>query len=372
MENQLVTILRVKTPRLGSFVKDKLEEHGIEVFFTNEGLTQGEQYSPDEVLLKVKARQSEKAVARLLQLHGEYNLEKVSDDNSFTDLRRILVPVKLSKDCIDICKYAISLAKKQNAEIKLLYVYPDPTFNEPERHTASWEKYVRMELKEAHQKAQLKLVDFSKELKEQVPAELFNSVKLHYRMLKGSPVNVITAACKRYEPHVILMGAKTSKKAEGEFRGKTLIKVIEQSQHPVLAVPYSAVLKDKETINVMYATDFYDSDHSSLNKLLKILEPFNKKIHCVHIDLKENPKHPEKVAELNKMLIREYSQHKIKCELFKSDNIVKGFESFVEGYDIDIISLSKMKHSAWYKLFHKDLVRTLVKTVHVPILIFPV
>ena len=138
MENQLVTILRISTPQLGSFVKDKLEEIGVEVFFTNDKMSPGEQYNPDEVLLKVKAQQSEKAIARLLQLHKEYDLDKVKNDKNFTNQRKILLPVKLSEDCIDLCKYAIGLALKENAEIKVLYVYPDPNFNEPSRHTASW------------------------------------------------------------------------------------------------------------------------------------------------------------------------------------------------------------------------------------------
>lgn len=372
MEHQLITLLRITTPQLGSFVKDKLEEHGIEVFFTNEGMTLGEKYNPNEVLLKVKAGQSEKAVTRLLQLHKDYDLDKVKCDKSFEKFKKILVPVKLSEDCIDLCKYAIGLALKQNAEIKLLYVYPDPTFNEPERHSASWEKYVKMELREAFQKAQLKMVNFSKELKQQVPEEIFDKVKLHYRMLKGTPVNVITSACKRYNPDVILMGTKGKKKEDGEFMGKTLIKVIEKTQHPVLAVPLSAVFRGKDLLNVMYATDFYDSDNKSLNKLLQVLENYDKKIHCVHIDLQDDPKHEEKVAELNKMLEREYNEHNIKCVLFESDNIVSGFEEFVTANDIDIISLSKIKHSAFYKMFHSDLVSTLVAREKVPILIFPV
>ena len=71
MENQLITILRITSPRQGRFVKDKLEEHNIEVFFTNEELSEDEKYDPNNVLLKVKAKHSEKAIAMLLQLHKE-------------------------------------------------------------------------------------------------------------------------------------------------------------------------------------------------------------------------------------------------------------------------------------------------------------
>lgn len=372
MENQLITLLRITSSQLGHFVKSKLEEQNIEVFFTNEGLLPGDRYDPDEVLLKVKAKHSEKAVAHLIQLQKEYDLDKVKDNDSFTGLKRILVPVKLSDNCVELCKYAIGLAKKQNAEVKVLYVYPDPTFNEPDRHTASWEKYVRMELKEAHQKAQLKLVNFSKELKEQVPAELFDSAKIHYRMLNGTPVNVISDACKRYNPHLIVMGTKASKKGEGEFMGKTLVKVIDRTLHPVLAVPAGTTFKGKDKLNVMYATNFYDSDNRSLNKLLEILKPYDKKIHCVHIDLQDDVMHQQKVRELNKMLDKEYSEYNIKCILFESETLLSGFENFVKENDIDIITISKVKHSALYKLFHTDLSVELVASDNVPILIYPV
>lgn len=372
MENQLITLLRITTPYLGSSVKDKLESHGIEVFFTNEGLSMSDRYNPNEVLLKVKAKDTEKAIEVLLHLHKDYDLDTIKEDESFSDMKKILVPLKLGENRIQLCQYAMQLAKQAKAEVKVLYVYADPTFNQPDRRTASWEKYVRMEAQEAFQKAQLKLVNFSHELKKQIPKELFDSVKIHYRMLKGTPENVITAACKRYHPNVILMGTKSERNDKGEFYGKTMLKVIEHTQCPVLAVPAEASFKGKGMINVMYSTNFYDSDNASLNKLLDILKAYDKQIHCVHIDLRTNPHLKEKVQELNKMLAAKYSQHKIECILFESDNIVSGVDKFVEANDIDIISLSKKKHSTFYNLFHTDLSAKLVATGKVPILIFPV
>ncbi len=372
MENQLVTILRITTPHLGSFVKDKFESHGIECFFTNEGLTLGSKYNPDEVLLKVPVDQSEKAIKTLLQIHKDYDLDKVQEDITFSDLKKILVPVKLIDNSINTCKYAMLLAKKTNAEVKLLYVYPDPNFNEPEKHTASWEKHVKLELREAHRNAQLKLVEFSSELKKQIPKTLFDSVKLHYRMLKGTPQNVIADACERYIPDIILMGTRKNIKGSGGFLEKTIVKVIDQTNYPVLAVPDLATFKGKEKINVMYATNFYEADNSSLNKLLNILQPFEKVIHCVHINLQDNPHHKEKADELNKFLAKEYSEHDIQCELFESENMINGFNDFVETNNIDIISFSKRKRSAFYKMFHPSLLDKLVsRGGEVPVLIFP-
>ena len=368
----MVTILRIKNPALGSFVKDKLENEGIECFFTNEGLILGSKYDPNEVLLKVKTENSEETIKTLLQIHKEYDLEKIKKDDSLKDLKKILAPIKLSENCYPLIHYTLALAKKINAEIKFLYVYEDPTLTEDQKHTASWEKHVKLQLQEAHREAQKKLVEFSVNLKKNSPKELFDTVKFHYRMLKGTPEYVISDACERYNPDVVLMGIGKTRDEKSEFMDKTVIKVAERTNYPVLAVPGTVVPPEMEKLNVMYATDFYDSDNSSLNKLLTILRPFEKQIHCIHIDLHDDPNHQQKVDQLNKMLEKEYSDYNIQCKLFESDDITKGFTEFVEKNNIDLISLSKQRRSAFYKMFHTDILGKILITEKVPMLIFPV
>ncbi|MCF6357815.1 MAG: universal stress protein, partial [Draconibacterium sp.] len=237
----------------------------------------------------------------------------------------------------------------------------------------SWQKHLKMELQEAHENAQLKLVEFSDELKKQIPKTLFESVKIHYRMLKGTPQNVISDASERYKPDIILMGVLENIKRSGGFLEKTIVKVIEQSNCPVLAVPGLTTLKVKNKINVMYATNFYEADNSSLNKLLYILQPFEKEIHCVHVSLHKNPHYKEKEVELNELMAKDYGEHNIQCELLESENINKGFNDFVVKNSIDIISFSKMKRSAFYKMFHQSLLQKLISGgAEIPVLIFPV
>lgn len=373
MENQLVTILRISKPQIGSFVKNKFKAEGIECFFTNEGMTVGSNYNPDEVLLKVYANQSEKAIQLLLQLHKDIDLEKIEDDSLHSDIKKILLPVKLGDNCIELCKFAISMAKTNNAEIKLLYVYEDPSLNENVKHTVSWEKHVKLELQEANKKAQLKLVNFSNKIKKAIPKEMLRSVNLHYRMLKGIPEHVIIDTVERYKPDVVIIGANRKLGTDGEFHGKTISKVIEYSNYPVMVVPPEACCFMKEDkLKVMYATNFYESDNNSLNKLLNILRSFEKEILCVHFDFKNDATHKEKVNQLNKMLVNKYSVHNIKCIPFESKDLVSGIEKFTEKENIDIISFSKMKRSSFYKMFHTNLLQKMVNIEKLPMLIFPV
>lgn len=371
MENHLVTILRIKNPPLGNYVKNKFENEGIECFFTNEGLKLGSHYDPNEVLLKVKSYQSEKAVKILLQIHSDYDLNKTQEFNSTKDLRKLLVPINLSESSFPLIRYALALAKKIKAEVKLLYTYEDPSIAENIRHTTSWEKHVKIELQQAHQKAQNELVEFSINFKKNTPAEIREGVKFHYRMLKGTPEHVIPDACDRYQPDLVVMGIGKTKDDSIEFMEKTVMKVVEHSNFPVMAVPCSVEYHEKEKLNVMYATNFYDTDNTSLNKLLSILQPFDKQIHCIHIYSHDEPNHQEKVEQLNKMLEKEYSDYNIQCQLFESSDVVKGFSDFVEKNNIDLISLSKQKRSTFYKMFHTNILGKLLTNEKVPMLIFP-
>lgn len=371
MENQLVTILRITTPQLGSYVKDKFETHGIEVFFTDEGRVLGGKYNPDEVVLKVKSNDTEEAIKLLLQVHKDYDLDKISENHTFRDLKKILFPVLLTPHCIHYCNYAIQLAKEINAEIKILYVYEDPTIDESVKHTVSWQKHVRLQLQECNRNAQKKLFEFSLELKKNVPKELLETVNVHYRMLKGTPENVITEAADRYKPDLILMPTP-GELNKGEFFSKEAMKVIERTQFPVLTFPPTTQFKKEKKLSVMYATNFYETDNIALHKLLYALEPFEKEIHCVHIERRNDPDLQRKTDELNAMLAKEFSKYSIQFEVVEHDNLEKGFVKFVDANKIDIMSISKIKRSALYRIFHPSLLEKLVSFNKVPVLIFPV
>ena len=371
MEKHLVTILRITTPQLGSFVKNCLEAEGIECFFTNEGTTIGSEYNPDEVLLKVQSRDSEKAVKILLRVHKEYDLDKIHDDPSIAGLRKILVPVKLGPECLPVCRYAFALAQKINAEIMFLYVYPDPTIDESNKHMVSWEKHVKMELKEAHNQALKKLSEFSSELKKQIPENFWKEVKMHYRMLKGVPEYVIADAAERYSPDFILMGMKGNQEP-GEFSESTVSKLVGSVGFPIWVIPATVSAEVKDKFNVLYASDFADHDYVSLKRIMAVLHSFETQIFCVHIDTGDNGNIHEKAKKLEDLLKKEFGNQNIQFALVENDEVAKGIRSFAGQNGIDLISLSKMKRSSLYKMFHHNLLGKIVLAQNVPILIIPV
>ena len=140
MENLLVPIASFKKLHVGGFVKEKFELEGIDCFLTDEGFETTEDSIPKGFKLKVSLNDTEKAINVLLQVHKEYDLDKIRQDSSIKDKKKILVPVDIYGYSLNAFEYAFGMAEKTNAEIKLLYVYKDPAQSGPVKHTTSWEK----------------------------------------------------------------------------------------------------------------------------------------------------------------------------------------------------------------------------------------
>jgi nucleotide-binding universal stress UspA family protein len=372
MENQLASIASFKKLHVGSFVKEKFELEGLECFLTDEGFGITGDNVPKGFSLKVKVADTEKAVSILLKIHKDYDFDKIRKESSIKDKRKILVPIDISNYNFNACEYAFGLAERTNAEVKLLYVYTDPSLNGPVKHTTAWEKHAKIEAAEAYKTAQVNLVSFGQELRKHIGEERLNKVKMHYALLKGRPAIVIAALCKRYKPGLIIMGPKGKGEKKGTYMGSVTTSVIEHTKYPVLTVPKSAKYLGLELINIMYATDFNESDNTSLNKLLEIVSPFKTRIHCIHIDIESDKLKQGKVDELNLQLKKDYSKHDIQCSLIESSNIIKGFEEFISKNNIALISFSEPRHTLFYKIFHPNKLKKMVSTSKIPMLVFPV
>ncbi len=371
MENLLVTIATFKKLNVGCFVKEKFELEGIECFLTDENIKTTDN-TPQGIKLKVRANDTEKAVQVIMQVHKESDLDKIELSGSIPDKKKILVLIDFSESSINACRNAFIIAKNTNAEVKLLYVYEDPSLNRMAKNTTSWEEYEKIEEEETYKKAQANLLKFSDEMKEKIGNEILKDIKMHFTLLKGNREDVILALGKRYKPNFMIIGINECDENNPSFIGSIVTDVFEQTNFPILTIPKSASLKVDSLMKILYATDFHEADNTSLNKLLDIVAPYDTKIHCINIDYKSDSMKQSKVDELNKFLKQEYSQHDIQCSLFKSSDLVKGFEDYIESNNIDLISFSSHKRTVFQKMFLPNNLNIMVSTCKVPMLVFPI
>jgi len=147
--------------------------------------------------------------------------------------------------------------------------------------------------------------------------------------------------------------------------------IISGLEVPVYAIPGPCSPEDFQQIKILYATDFNERDHNSLERLLRIMEPFEKQVTCIHIDTEHNPAKIERMNELNTQLKNEYSQHHIQCQLIEDEDVYLGMKDFASRNQIKLLSFTVHKRRIFEKLFKANFFKRILQESNLPILLFP-
>lgn len=363
----LVTLATYEQSKTAYFLKEKFENENIDCFFAIISTTEGKW---DVVRVQVKEEDVEKAIKVMLRIKDEHgmDIEKIEPANL---LRRIIVPTDFSKGSEYACHYAIHLAQKINAEIKLLHVYEDPVNDLSIKESATYLDYLRSTMKETEKKAKTGIVDFIHKMKAYMGSQKIRDVRIHSSIAMGNIIGKIKGISKIYKPDVIVLGTEGRREDSKSVLTGLVNSIISGLEIPIYAIPGPISPEDFEQVNILYATDFNEKDHISLERLLKIMEPFNKQVTCIHIDTAHNPAKNERMDELNLQLIKEYRQHDIKCYLIEDEDVYLGMKDFADRNQINLLSFTVHKRGIFEKLFKPNLFKEILQESNLPILLFP-
>ena len=363
----LVTIATYERSKTACFLKEQLENVNIDCYFA---ILSSSEKEWEEVLVQVHEYDVERAIKVMLHIKDEYgvDIEKIEVVNL---PRKILVPTDFSLGSEHACQYAIHLAHKINAEIKLLHVYEDPVTDLSIKESASYLSYLQSAIKETENKAKIALVDFNRKMKSYMEGQKIKNVRIHSSMVMGNIVGKIKAISRDYKPDVIVLGTIGKRDdSKSIFAGLARL-LISDLDIPLYAIPGPISRDDFELVDILYATDFNEKDHKSLEQLLKIVEPFEKKIVCIHIDTAQNRAKVARMDELNLRLKKDYPEHDIKCWLFDDQDVYHGIKDFMDRKQNNLLSFTVHKRGIFEKLFKPNLFKKILQESNVPILIFP-
>lgn len=365
--SNLVTIASYEQPEQAYFLKDELENESIDCYFEiscdNQGMW-------DLIRIQVDKEKVEEAIKIIFKLKEKYgeNFERV---RSAHQVKKILVPTDFSKGSEYACQYAIHLAQKMDAEIKLLHVYEYPISEMGIKESATYLNFMRDTLKITAENAKRDLVDFTNKMKAHMAQEEIDKIKIHASTVMGNLVGSIRAIATNYQPDVIVLGtigrSENSKKVLAGL-ANALIKGL---NIPLYAIPGPSSPEDFTRLNILYATDFNEKDNKYLNRLLSITQAFDKQISCVHIDTAHNPAKKERMFDLNMLFNKMYAQHDLQCRLIEDEDVFHGLKVFAVNNNINLLSFTVNKRGLFKKLFEPNLFKKILQDSNLPILIFP-
>ena len=285
---------------------------------------------------------------------------------------KILVPVDYS-DCSKFaCRYAIKLACKMNAEIKLLHAYYAPSFDLIELSgTVEIQSGLKDEaianLEKMEQETAGKFVN---ELNKYITNCDLEKIPVSYDVTPGLPEDEIVKYCKEYQPDLVLMGTHGKDKAK-TIMGSVTESMIRKLTYPIMAIPEKYSFTEvKDIRNLMYVTEFDEADFVSIKKLMVLTNPLNLKFHCVHLSEGESEWDKIKMNGFKDYFQSAYGKTEVDCGWINSRNLISDFDKQVQDKNIHIISITTRQRGIIEKLFRSDLTKKLFYHLNIPLLIF--
>ncbi|MCK5170690.1 MAG: universal stress protein [Bacteroidales bacterium] len=370
MEDKLITIAIHNYAR-AEILRTRLEAEGVECYLKNINLIHS--VIAGGVKVRVSSRNLEKALRIVEKVSEQFREEYQKEmDISPRNIQRILVPIDFSDYSVNACRYAIGLAEKLNAEIKLMHVYYNPVINSmPLTDTYYYQVNMDEIIREVELRAKSNMEEFYSDIKEKIERDNIQGVKIDYALVRGIASEEIIAKSEQYKPDVIIIGTRGQGEKENDLIGSVTAKVVEDTKVPVLVIPEDSLYQGISTINILYATNFDDSDYKAIKKLMNIMAPFDIRLYCVHFGTKDtNVWDKVKMDSLKENLLSHYSDYEIECSIIEEENLLKAIQELVREKRIDIISLVTHKRNIISKLLNPSVARKVLFHTNIPFLVF--
>ncbi len=149
-------------------------------------------------------------------------------------------------------------------------------------------------------------------------------------------------------------------------------RLLGRTRVPVLAIPeHSLFSTAPEVRNVVYATDFDESDFLAIRRLMGILSGFNVRIHCIHVSREPQQDWSKvKMEALKNYFHQVHEGIRVECHLLEGEDPVSELAEFTREHKTDLIALTNRKRNLIARLFNPGIASQLLHQSTIPLLVF--
>lgn len=265
-------------------------------------------------------------------------------------MKTILVPTDFSENAEKALDFALALAHKFNAKLRLIHTY---NTSAPAGHLGNINRII----KEDREK---EMVAFVKKTKESISFDL----DIKGRCRKGYTTELIENEAERIDADLIVMGTLGASNLGKQMMGSTASKVIKNTQFPVLAIPRDTHYTDLN--NVVVAIDALTmSVLNTLNPMINIAQKSNLNIELVHVSNQQvhTDIDPTIKTYLDDLTVP-YHYTKI-----QSDQIMEPILDFAHEKGNSVLCLVSRNRGWFENLFHSSVSQQVALKSDLPLLI---
>jgi len=275
-------------------------------------------------------------------------------------MKTIIIPIDFSDNAEKALKYALKLSEKLSAKVFLLHSYytihsnVHESLNNLDAVLQKAEKLSNEQLKEFYNKVS--------------PGAAYN-----VEFISGgkSVVNEIISQVKEKNIDLVVMSTEgISSKLGRLFLDTNTSQVVEQASCPVIVIPGDTKEEHMEMKNMVYATQYLESDISNLKALAEIAVLFVSKIEVIHVSEHESEEVKQLLPEFEQRVKKEVPTIQSSFKLLQGDDVEETLENYLANNNADLLIMSTRNRDFMDNLFEKSITKSMAQYLSIPLMVF--
>lgn len=276
-------------------------------------------------------------------------------------LRRILVPVDFSECAENAIRFAVAVAIRTGAEIKLFHSVQVPL---------QAAEMAVFPLNDMEKEAAKKLGDIAEEIVDWLDKERFRRLVVQHQVVVGFAGEEIARVAKKDETDLIVMGTQGTGAIEGMILGSNSSAVVQNVTCPVLVIPEDAEFGGFKRI--AYASDMHELNVKAVQTLVHFASHFRAEIHVLHVFTPKDKLSPEQANSFREGFAKVANYENVTYHIIDAEDrsIAATIEEFLVDNDVEVVAMVTHHRSFFDKLFHPSLTKRLTVHAQKPLLAF--
>lgn len=276
-------------------------------------------------------------------------------------LHQILVPVDFSECSENAIRFAVAIAIRTGAEIKLFHSVQLPL------QTSELAVYP---LSDLENEAARRLGEMVLEITEWLEKERFRMLKVGHQVSTGFAAEEIARVASKDHHDLIVMGTHGTGVLEGMILGSNASAVLQRVECPVLVVPENAEFEGFR--RMVYASDFHEINAKAIQVLTRFASHFNAEIHVLHVLTGKDELTPEQANAFKAAFdeVADYEALAFHVVGAEDKSVASAIEEYVDTHDIEVVAMVTHHRGFFDKLFHPSITKRLAVHAHKALLAF--
>lgn len=302
----------------------------------------------------------------------EKMLGKVIDDPKKRE-NYVLIPVDFSEYSLKAALVGFDIAEKLDSKMVLYHSSPQPEFlTIPYSDVIVYDSALFLNYEMTEKITSKKFEEFLNKLTSAIDPARWKKAKPEYIVKIGEADDDILSYIQIHPPKMVVMGIRGEDAKSSDLIGSTTAAVIFNTKVPVLAIPEQTTndwLKNFKT--VVYATNFESSDFIAMDRLIKLVKPFDCKVICLHVNRGNNGELDEAMLEgMREALCEKYPYAAFDCRLVHSPDLPAAIDQFIQDNGIDVLAVTTHRRNVLTRLFNPSIAKKMLLHTKTPVLVF--